>query len=86
MKYLVDFIENQNIEKTFVHSQLKCDVESTLFLKNMTQKFLKGQESVVCSDLLIELFTAKNYKHIEKLIIVKTLIELGWITNNDNFG
>ncbi len=86
LKYLVDFIENQNIEKTFVHSQLKCDAESTLFLKNMTQKFLKGQESVVCSDLLIELFTAKNYKHIEKLIIVKTLIELGWITNNDNFG
>jgi len=57
-----------------------------MFLKNMTLKFLKGQESVVCSDILTELFSAKNYKHIEKLPLVKNLIELGWVSNNDNFG
>ncbi|MDD3466747.1 MAG: AAA family ATPase, partial [Campylobacterales bacterium] len=86
MKYLVDFIENNNIESTFVFSQLKCDIESAMFLKNMSQKFIKGQESIVCSDILTEIFSSKNYKHIEKLPLVKNLIELGWITNNDTFG
>lgn len=86
MKYLVDFIENDNIESTFVFSQLKCDIESAMFLKNMSQKFIKGQESIICSDILTELFSSKNYKHIEKLPLIKNLIELGWITNNDTFG
>jgi SpoVK/Ycf46/Vps4 family AAA+-type ATPase len=57
-----------------------------MFLKNMSQKFIKGQESIICSDILTELFSSKNYKHIEKLPLVKNLIELGWITNNDTFG
>ena len=86
MRYLIDFIENEKIEETFVYSQLKCDIESTSLLKVMTQKYIKGQESIVCSEVLSEIFGSKNYKHISKLGIVKNLIELGWVVNNDNFG
>ncbi|MEY4504393.1 MAG: hypothetical protein RL154_687 [Pseudomonadota bacterium] len=86
MKHLIDFIEKPKIEDTEVYAQLKCDVESATFLKNLTTKFLKGQESVVCSEILIEIFSAKSYKHIQKLEVVKRLLELGWVTNNDNFN
>jgi hypothetical protein len=75
LRYLIDFIENEKIEETFVYSQLKCDIESTSLLKVMTQKYIKGQESIVCSEALSEMFGSKNYKHISKLGIVKNLIE-----------
>lgn len=86
MKYLIDFIEQNKIENTEVYALLKCDIESATFLKNLAVKFINGQESVVCSEILVEIFTAKSYKHIEKLALVKRLLELGWITNNDSFN
>jgi SpoVK/Ycf46/Vps4 family AAA+-type ATPase len=86
LKYLFDFLDNKNIEKSEVFEHLKCDMNEAKFLKIVTERYIKGEESVICSDILTELFGAKKYEHILHLDIPKKLIELGWLTNNDLFG
>lgn len=86
MKYLFDFLDNKIIEKTEIFEHLKCDVSGAKFLKITTERYIKGEETIICSDVLNELFGAKKYEHILHLSIPKKLIELGWLTNNDLFG
>jgi len=69
-----------------IYEHLKCDKEGARFLRIATERYIKGEESVICSDILSELFGAKRYEHITHLNIPKKLIELGWLTNNDLFG
>ena len=86
MKYLFDFLDTKDVQKSAIFEHLKCDPEAAKFLKVATERYIKGEETVICSDVLTELFGAKKYEHILHLNIPKKLIELGWLTNNDLFG
>jgi len=86
LKYLFDFLDAKDIEKTEIFEHLKCEKDAARFLRIAVERYIKGEESVICSDILNELFGAKKYEHILHLNIPKKLIELGWLTNNDLFG
>jgi SpoVK/Ycf46/Vps4 family AAA+-type ATPase len=86
LKFLFDFIDTKDVEKCLIYEHLKCDKDGARFLKAATERYIKGEESVICSDILSELFGAKKYEHITHLGIPKKLIELGWLTNNEMFG
>ena len=44
LQYLIDFLENKNIEKTKIFDQLKCTVEEAEILRHITSKHIKGNE------------------------------------------
>ncbi len=79
MKYLIDFLENRDIKKTLIYSQLKCSKEEAEILRYLTKQYVGGVEESNIIDVLMELFPTKKYQYIEKLSLIKNLLELGWI-------
>ncbi len=82
MKYVIDFLQNRDTEKTLIYSQLKCSKEEAEILKYLTKQFVEGNEDSSVIEILNELFGLKEYQHLEKLLLIKQLIELGWIVQN----
>ncbi len=82
MKYVIDFLQNRDTEKTLIYSQLKCSKEEAEILKYLTKQFVEGNEDSSVIEILNELFGLKEYQYLEKLLLIKQLIELGWIVQN----
>ena len=82
MKYLIDFLDNKNIEKSHIFAQLKCTVDEAKILRLLTSKFLQSQEDIAVFELLQEIYGADNYEYLSHFGEVKTLLELGWITHH----
>jgi len=82
LKHLIDFLENQTIEKSHIFSQLKCTVDEAKILQLLTRKFLESQEDVPVSELLQEIYGAENYEYLSHFGEIKTLLELGWMTHH----
>ncbi len=83
MQYLIDFLENKNIEKTEIYSQLKCNQEEAEILRHLVEKHVKGEAENMVFQVLTELFSSENYDYIRQLPLVKNLLDLGWITQNN---
>ncbi len=83
MKYLIDFLENKNIKKTKIFSQLKCTEEEATILRYLVDRHVKGEAENLVFAILNELFSFDNYQHIEKLPLMKNLLDLGWIIQSN---
>jgi SpoVK/Ycf46/Vps4 family AAA+-type ATPase len=81
LKYLIDFLENESIEKSDIFGQLKCTVDEAKILQLLTRKYLQGQEDVAVSEVLQELYEGETYEYLSHFTEVKTLLELGWIVH-----
>jgi SpoVK/Ycf46/Vps4 family AAA+-type ATPase len=86
VKYLIDFLENEDIQKCEIFPHLKCSKDEALILRYMSARYVEGAEELLVSEILSEIFCAKNYAHLEKLTLVKNLIELGWIVQSSISG
>jgi len=86
LKNLINFLENGDVSKSTVFSQLKCSLEEAVILKNLTLKYIEGVEEVTVSSLLKEIYSSKDYAHIKKIYIIKNLLELGWLTRSTIIG
>ena len=82
MQYLIDFLETKDIEKTKIFDQLKCSAEEAEILRHITSKHIKGNEENSVFLILDELFTIEGYAYIQKLPLVKNLLDLGWIVQS----
>ncbi len=82
MQYLIDFLECEDIEKTKIFEQLKCSAEEAKILRFFTKAHVKGTEENSVYLALTELYSEKDYKYIEKLPLVKNLLDLGWIAQS----
>lgn len=82
MQYLVDFLENEDVQKCQIFEHLKCSYDEVIFLQTMTKEYVIGNVDIAVSDILIKLFGDKNYAHLHHLPLVKDLIEQGWIMQN----
>ncbi len=79
MKYLIDFLETEDLSKSKIFTQLKCSKEEAEFLKAVTKHYIAGREEVIVADLLLELYGSEGYHYLLKLQIVKNLLEMGWL-------
>ncbi|MBL0707934.1 MAG: ATP-binding protein [Sulfurimonas sp.] len=79
MKTLVDFLQNKKIDEVEIFSQLKCSENEALILQSLAGKYMQGQDDVLVLELLNELYTDDSFEHLEHLIDIKVLLELGWI-------
>jgi SpoVK/Ycf46/Vps4 family AAA+-type ATPase len=79
LKYLIDFIETKQIEKTHIYPDLKCSPIEAKILQFICQNFVKGIEETPVLDILQEIFEPKGYSYLNHLSTVKHLMDLGWI-------
>ena len=82
MVNLINFLENGDIAKSNIFSELKCSLEEAEILKILTMKYIDGTEEITVSTLLKEIYSPKDYMHIKKIYIIKNLLESGWLTRN----
>jgi len=81
LRYLIDFLEIKDIQKTQIFEHLKCELEEAKMLKKMTESYINGSVEVVVSELLVSIFGDKNFSHVKHLPLVKSLLDQGWITH-----
>lgn len=79
MKEVINFIKAQNVESTNFYSQLKCSVEEAKILQYMSKEYVNGRDTLGAIDVLSQFYDLKTYKHLEKLDLIKSLLEFGWI-------
>lgn len=79
MKELIDFIKSENIEKTSFYKKIKCTKEEAKLLQHITKEYVGGRDTLVVIDILAEFFDVKNYEHLGKLDLIKSLLEFGWL-------
>ncbi|MCG3659088.1 ATP-binding protein [Aliarcobacter butzleri] len=79
MKEVINFIKAKNIEDTTFFAQLKCSVEEAKILQFMSKEFINGRDTLCVIDILTEFYDTKNYEHLEKLDLIKSLLEFGWL-------
>jgi SpoVK/Ycf46/Vps4 family AAA+-type ATPase len=79
MKEVINFIKAQNIESTNFFGQLKCSVEEAKILQYMSKEYVCGRDTLGVIDILGEFYDLKTYKHLEKLDLIKSLLEFGWL-------
>ena len=79
MKEVINFIKASDVEKTNLYSQLKCTVEEAKILQFMSKEYVNGRDTLGVIDTLGEFYDIKSYKHLEKLDLIKSLLEFGWL-------
>ena len=83
MESIVEFLETKNIEKNDLFVQLKCTIEEVEILQYITKQYLKGDNNLVVINILSEFYDIEKLQHLEKLSIIKNLLELGWIVQTN---
>ena len=79
MKEVINFIKAADVEKTNFFGQLKCSKEEAKILQYMSKEYVNGRDTLGVIDILAEFYDIKNYKHLEKLDLIKSLLEFGWL-------
>lgn len=82
MQYLFDFLDNKNIENTFIFKNLACSLDEANVLKFLTKGFVKGTTEFNVNEILSELYGNENYENIKKIPIIQSLIDLNLINLN----
>jgi SpoVK/Ycf46/Vps4 family AAA+-type ATPase len=79
MKELIDFVKSTNIEKTHFFTQLKCTKEEAIVLQYITKEYTQGRDNLVVIDVLTRFYDTEKFEHLEKLDLIKSLLEFGWL-------
>jgi SpoVK/Ycf46/Vps4 family AAA+-type ATPase len=79
MNHTIEFIKSNDLEQLEIFSQLKCNKEEALLLQSLTKQYVNGSTSLMVVDILAEFYNIKEFEHLEKIALIKNLLELGWI-------
>ena len=79
MKEVIKFIKEEKFNNNEIFVQLKCTEEEAKILQYMLKQYTSGSESLSIIDILGNFYDIKEYEHLEKILLVKNLLELGWI-------
>ncbi|MCK5110708.1 MAG: ATP-binding protein [Arcobacteraceae bacterium] len=86
MQGLVKFLESKDIVKNDIFVQLKCTKEEAQILQYITKQYISGIDNLLVINILSEFYDIEKLEHLDKLSLIKNLLELGWIvqTNFNN--
>ncbi len=79
MEYLKDFITVKDVTRAKIFPHLKTKKEEAKILQLLTKAYIEGEDEKNVFDLLNELYGQKDLIYLEKLTLIKNLLELGWI-------
>ncbi len=83
MKYLINFIETKEVEDTSIFAHLKCTKEEAQLVRYISKRYVSGLEELSVLEVLQENYSSKGYLYLSKLVLIKNLIDLGWIIQVD---
>ena len=78
MKHLIEFIETNNVATSAIFEHLKCTTEEAVLIQYVCKRYVTGDEEVSVLDILQENFPSQGYLYLEKLALIKNILELGW--------
>jgi len=81
LEHLIEFIQSEDIEKTKIFEHLNCTPEQAQMLQYLTIRYINGNEDCIVLDLLQSLYK-EDYKYLQKIDLVRTLLDLGWIVKS----
>lgn len=79
MEYLINFIETEDVETTSIFGHLKCTREEVKLIQYVCRRYVKGLEEVAVLEMLQEHFGTEGYLYLQKLPLIKSLLDLGWL-------
>ncbi|MGB5867197.1 MAG: ATP-binding protein [Arcobacteraceae bacterium] len=82
MKNVIAFIESKDISKLDIYTQLKCNIDEVKILQYLTKQYIVAVDNMLVIDILSEFYDLKTYEHLDKIYIIKNLLELGWIVQS----
>ena len=85
MNEIIKFIKSEELIKTELFAQLKCTLEEAQILQYITKEYIIGRDTLLVIDVLAEFYDIKEYKHLEKIALIKSLLELGWLVQSNAF-
>jgi SpoVK/Ycf46/Vps4 family AAA+-type ATPase len=78
LEYLVDFLESKEIKNSKIFPHLKCNEDEAKILQVLIRRYIEGEVDIVVSDILSEIFGQKDYAQLQKIPLLKNIIDLGW--------
>jgi len=85
VKYLIDFIKSEDAAQSLIYPHLKSTKEEAELIQYVCRRYVKGQEEISVLDILQDSFGEEEYLYLEKLPLVKHIMDQGWLTQI-NFG
>ncbi|NVJ54305.1 MAG: ATP-binding protein [Campylobacteraceae bacterium] len=82
MKEIIEFIKAKNVEKSAFFKQLKCSKEEAQILQYITRQYIQGRDTSMVIDILSEFYDVKTYEHLNKIQLIKSLLEFGWLVQS----
>ncbi|BCD67423.1 ATP-binding protein [Nitratiruptor sp. YY09-18] len=79
MEFLKDFVKVKNVKEAKIFPHLKTTEEEAKILQYMTQKYVNGIDEINVYDMLTTLYGEENLVHLDKLDLIKKLLDLGWV-------
>ena len=79
MNNTIEFIKAKELEKLDIFIQLKCSLDEIKILQHLTKQYINGITNIVAVDILAEFYDLKTFEHLNKVYLIKNLLELGWI-------
>lgn len=79
MLEVIEFLKAKNIEKTRFYEQLKCTIDEAKVLQYLSKEYINGRDILNVIDILGQFYSVEKYEHLEKLDIIKSLLEYGWL-------
>ncbi|WP_418184826.1 ATP-binding protein [Aliarcobacter vitoriensis] len=79
MQEVINFLKAKDIESTKFYNQLKCSVEEAKILQYISKEYINGRDVLSVIDILGQFYNIEKYEHLDKLILIKSLLEFGWL-------
>jgi len=82
MNEIIEFIKAKDVEKSTFFKQLKCSKEEARILQHITRQYIQGRDTSMVIDVLSEFYDVKTYEHLNKIQLIKSLLEFGWLVQS----
>ncbi len=81
LKYLMGFLQSEDISKAEIFGQLKSSKEEAEILRFLTKEYLNGSSEMTVYDLLMTVYETKeeDFSYVEKIPLIKNILHQGWI-------
>ena len=83
MKYLIEFLQSDELETSTIFKSINCDVNEVKLLQEMTKSYIDAIESTQVISLLKKVFGKKKFAYLTKVDCIKTLLSKGWLVQNE---
>lgn len=83
MDSIKQFIQSKNIDKHNIFSSLKCTLQEANILQFLTKQYINGITNHLTIDILSNFNDIKKLEHLDKINLIRNLLEYGWIEQAD---